>query len=67
MGTYHQLTGAISPGGLLFTCEEDDCGRRLVIDRDRGEMVVIDHGDPFALHQGVVGGVEMSPPRVVPT
>jgi hypothetical protein len=67
MGTYHRLSCTISPGGLLFTCAEEDCGRRLVIDRDRGEMVVIDRGDPYALHQGFVGGVEMSPPQVVPS
>jgi hypothetical protein len=66
MGTPHQLSCTISPGGLLFTCGDDDCGRRLVIDRDRGEMVVIDHGDPYASHRGSVGGVELSSPRVIP-
>lgn len=66
MSAFHQLTCTVSPGGLLFTCE-DDCGRRLVVDRERGEMVVIDRGDPYALHRGSVGGVEMSPPRITPS
>lgn len=67
MGPYHQLSCTISPGGLLFTCEQEGCGRRLVIDRDRGEMVVIDHGDRSALHRGFAGGVAMSAPGVVPS
>jgi hypothetical protein len=62
----HQLSCTISAGGLLFTCEVGDCGRRLVVDRESGELVVIDRGDPYALHQGFVGGVEMSPVRVAP-
>jgi hypothetical protein len=66
MSAYHELTCTISPGGLLFTCVDDDCGRRLVIDRDRGELVVIDRGDPEALHRGFAGGVRMSAPRVAP-
>jgi hypothetical protein len=61
----HQLSCTISAGGLLFTCD-DDCGRRLVVDRESGAMVVIDRGDPYALHQGFVGGVEMSPTRIAP-
>ncbi len=49
-----------SPGGLLFECTVDGCGRRLVIDRDRGEMVVIDHGDRAAVHRGGIGGVALA-------
>jgi hypothetical protein len=66
MAIFHQLSCTVSPGGLLFACEDDDCGRRLVIDRDRGELVVIDHGDRSALHRGSVGGVEMSTAQVNP-
>jgi hypothetical protein len=35
-----------------------------VIDRDRGEMLVIDRGDPLALHRGSVGGIGLSQPYV---
>ena len=53
------LTCTSQPGGLLWECEVDGCGRRLVIDRDRGELVVIDRGDPYALHRGSIGGVAL--------
>jgi hypothetical protein len=59
MTTIHHLSCTISPGGLLFTCDEE-CGRRLVIDRDRGELIVIDRGDPTAVHRGSAGGVTLS-------
>jgi hypothetical protein len=59
----HTLAGTASPGGLLFECT-DGCGRRLVIDRDRGELVVIDHGDRTALHRGSMGGVTLAPATV---
>jgi hypothetical protein len=64
MTVFHRLSCAIEPGGLVFTCD-DDCGRRVVIDRDRGDMVVIDRGDPLALHRGSVGGVELGVPHVL--
>lgn len=66
MTTEHQLIATVSPGGLLFACEDDLCGRRLVIDRASGEMVVIDHGDRAVLHSGSVGDVRLAPPRVAP-
>ena len=56
MTTYHHLSGEVSTAGFVFTCDEG-CGRRLVVNRNDGEMVVIDRGDPFALHRGSVGGV----------
>jgi hypothetical protein len=59
MTDIHQFSATASPGGLLFVCERDDCGRRVVIDRDRGEMVVIDHGDRNAVHEGSLGGVKL--------
>jgi len=64
MTALHDLRVTASPGGLLFECEEADCGRRLVIDRERGELVVIDRGDPYALHRGSIGGVKLAPPSV---
>ncbi|GID30582.1 hypothetical protein [Paractinoplanes brasiliensis] len=64
MATEHRLTATASPGGLLFTCEDDLCGRRLVIDRQTGEMTVIDHGDRAALHSGSIGGVVLATPDV---
>jgi hypothetical protein len=60
MTAYHQLSCEVSPAGLVFTCDEDGCGRRLVIDRQRGRMVVIDRGDRYALHRGSVGGVTLA-------
>lgn len=60
----HVLTSTISPGGLLFECTVEGCGRRLVIDRDRGELVVIDHGDLTAIHRGSTGGVALAPTGV---
>jgi hypothetical protein len=51
MITYHQLSCEVSPAGFVFTCD-DGCGRRLVINRADAGMVVIDRGDPFALHRG---------------
>jgi hypothetical protein len=66
MTTFHRLKCTASPGGLLFTCEDDECGRRLIVDPTGGGLVVIDHGDRAALHRGSVGGVELSAARVGP-
>jgi len=60
---FHELRCTPSPGGLVFECVEG-CGRRLVVDRVRGELTVIDRGDPLALHRGSVGGVELALPAV---
>jgi hypothetical protein len=64
MTGFHTLTCTSQPGGLLWECEVDGCGRRLVVDRDRGELVVIDRGDPYALHRGAIGGVALPQPAV---
>lgn len=63
MTDFHQLQVTAAPGGLLFECEVDGCGRRLVIDRD-GRYTVIDRGDPSASHQGSTGGVALEAPGV---
>jgi hypothetical protein len=44
----------------LFECTVDGCGRRMVIDRERGTLVVIDHGDTAAEHRGGIGGVRFT-------
>jgi hypothetical protein len=64
MSGIHVLAGTSGPGGLLFECTVDGCGRRLVIDRDRGEMVVIDHGDRGAVHRGGMGAATLAPVSV---
>jgi DNA-binding SARP family transcriptional activator len=56
----HVVTGTTSPAGILFECEVPGCGRRVGIDRTSGKLVVIDKGDPYALHRGFVGGVEIT-------
>jgi hypothetical protein len=64
MTEFHSLRCSAHPGGLLLECEDDRCGRRLVIDRDRGDLTVIDRGDPYALHRGSIGDVELRQPRI---
>ena len=64
MTGFHTLTCTSQPGGLLWECEVDGCGRRLVVDRDRGELVVIDHGDVGAVHRGGMGPVALAPVAV---
>lgn len=43
---------------VLFVCPHDGCGRRIVLKRSGG-LVVIDRGDFFAFHSGG-RGVEVS-------
>jgi hypothetical protein len=51
----HQLTAEADNGDeIVFVCHELDCGRRLVLKRSGG-LVVLDRGDFFARH---VGGSE---------
>ena len=45
---------------LLFVCPHEECGRRLVLKRSGG-LVVLDQGDFFALHSGGLAGLEISP------
>jgi hypothetical protein len=44
---------------LLFACPHEGCGRRLVLRRSGG-LVVLDRGDFFALHSGSTEGLAIS-------
>ncbi len=44
---------------VLFVCPVDSCGRRLVLKRSGG-LVVLSQGDFFAYHTGGLGGLEIS-------
>ncbi len=44
---------------VLFVCPVDSCGRRLVLKRSGG-LVVLNRGDFFAYHTGGTGGLEIS-------
>lgn len=44
---------------LLFACPHEGCGRRLVLKRSGG-LVVLDQGDFFARHSGGTQGLEIS-------
>jgi hypothetical protein len=63
MNDAHRLVGSSHPGGLLFECAEE-CGRRLIVDRTSGELMILDRGDQLALHRGSMGGAELSTPVV---
>jgi hypothetical protein len=54
----HDLVVTPSPNGLLYECRQG-CGRRLVVDRATGGLTVIDRGDPWALHSGTIGDIEL--------
>lgn len=43
----------------LYVCPEPACGRRLVLKRSGG-LVVLDQGDFYALHTGGTAGLRMS-------
>ena len=49
-------TGAAT---VVFTCPEQGCGRRVIIDQIRG-MEVVDRGDFFARHIGTIGPMDVS-------
>jgi len=56
----HQLTAEADNGDeIVFACHEPDCGRRLVLKRSGG-LVVLDRGDFFARHVGGSDGVTIS-------
>ena len=56
----HRMTLEADNGTeALFTCPEPGCGRRLVVKRPGG-LVVIDQGDFFALHTGGTVGLHVT-------
>lgn len=60
MSTHHRMTLETDNGEeLLFVCHHDGCGRRLVLQRSGG-IVVLDRGDFFALHSGGTEGLRVS-------
>ncbi|MGH8839283.1 MAG: hypothetical protein ACRDVO_08505 [Jiangellaceae bacterium] len=56
----HRLTMEADNGDdVLFTCSIESCGRRLVVKRSGG-LVVLERGDFFARHVGGNDGLEIS-------
>ncbi|MGH3753542.1 MAG: hypothetical protein ACRDRP_12740 [Pseudonocardiaceae bacterium] len=59
MRPLHRLTIEADNGqDVLFVCPVDSCGRRLIVKRSGG-LVVLDRGDFFADHVGGTGGLEI--------
>jgi hypothetical protein len=44
---------------VLFVCEDEGCGRRVIVRRS-GDLLVLDQGDFFALHAGGSDGLELA-------
>jgi hypothetical protein len=60
MNPQHRMTLESDNGEeLLFVCPHDGCGRRLVLQRSGG-LVVLERGDFFAVHSGGTGGLNIS-------
>jgi hypothetical protein len=60
MDRTHRMTLDADNGvEALFTCPEPGCGRRLVVKRPGG-LVVLDKGDFFALHSGSTDGMGLT-------
>jgi hypothetical protein len=56
----HRLTMEADNGDdVLFACSVDSCGRRLVVKRSGG-LVVLERGDFFARHVGGTHGLDIS-------
>ena len=55
----HHLLHAVTQTSeeTLFACEDEACGRRLVVNRRTRTMTVLDQGDFAALHSGNTLGV----------
>lgn len=61
----HRLTIESDNGDeVLLVCPEPSCGRRIVLKRSGG-MVVLDRGDFSVLHAVSSDGVEMAAPTGV--
>lgn len=61
--THHMHVEADNGHEQLFVCPEPGCGRRLVLKRSGG-LVVLDRGDFWALHSGGTSGLRMSAPSI---
>ena len=60
MSAQHRMTLETDNGAeQLFACHHEGCGRRLVLQRSGG-LVVLDQGDFFALHSGGTEGLRVS-------
>ncbi len=60
MNAQHGMTLEVDNGAeLLFVCQHEGCGRRLVLRRSGG-LTILDQGDFFALHRGGTPGLEFS-------
>jgi hypothetical protein len=60
MNPQHRMTLNSDNGEeLLFVCPHEECGRRLVLKRSGG-LVVLDQGDFLALHSGGTEVLEIS-------
>jgi hypothetical protein len=56
----HRLTMEADNGDdVLFACSIESCGRRLVVKRSGG-LVVLERGDFFARHVGGTHGLDIS-------
>jgi hypothetical protein len=64
MNPVHHLTIEAEDGAdVLFVCPVEGCGRRVMVRRSGG-LIVLDKGDFSAFHVGGTNGLEIAP--VVP-
>jgi hypothetical protein len=57
--SHRMILEADNGDDVLFVCPDPGCGRRLVIKRSGG-LVVLDPGDFFATHSGGTPGLDIS-------
>jgi hypothetical protein len=61
METHPLMMEADNGEEVLFACSVESCGRRLVVKRSGG-LVVVERGDFFAHHAGGTPGLDISAP-----
>ncbi|HEX6254680.1 MAG TPA: hypothetical protein VFZ70_02610 [Euzebyales bacterium] len=60
MAEHHELIVDADNGAeIVFVCPEEQCGRRVVVNRTRRDYTVIQTGDFFATHSGAVGPLKI--------
>ena len=60
MNPVHHLTIEADDGAdVLFVCPVGSCGRRVIVRRSGG-LIVLQQGDFFAFHRGGSAGIEMA-------